>query len=261
MGLLSELLYEDEKFAGTSAGTTATPAAEIRSASVAAIPVMAARALPATVEGETKIAAIDQPRSTPTVPTTPACPCPTCNSHLAWESIYRDGVLRCDQCEPSPSPAMIGGWWGLVEGGSEINSRFTWVPVVFEGAERREALKTDRYGAGATRGASGGPPATFEATDAAIALLAKFESEDSKDGKDGETSTSTTHQPRWSPPDADGWCWGVDADGATHMRRHRFVEDGVAAMGEGLQWLGEGEAEWLSRMASVDEVWRERAAG
>lgn len=231
MGLLSELLYEDEK----AAGTATAPAAEIRSASVAALPVVAkAMAVPE------QVVAIDHP-----VPSTPACPCPTCNSHLAWESIYRDGVLRCDQCEPSPSPAMIGGWWGLVEGGSEINSRFTWVPVVFEGEERREALKTDRYGSGATRGASGGPPAIFEATDAALALL---------------TPTDDS-PPRWSPPDADGWCWGVDVDGATHMRRRRFVEDGVAAMGEGLQWLGEGEAEWRVRMAAVDEVWRGRAAG
>jgi hypothetical protein len=41
------------------------------------------------------------------------------------------------------------------------------------------------------------------------------------------------------------------------MRRRQFVEDGVAAMGEGLQWLGETEVEWRARMASVDEVWRE----
>lgn len=241
MGLLSELLYEDEK----AAGTATAPAAEIRSASVAALPVVAkAMAVPE------QVVAIDHP-----VPSTPAHPCHACGSYLAWESIYRDGTLRCDQCSPAPSAAMVGGWWGLC-GSADLG--FTWVPVVFEGAARRETLKTDRYGAGATRGASGGPPATFEATDAAIALLAKFESEDSKDGKDGETSTSTTHQPRWSPPDADGWCWGVDGDGTLHMRRRQFVESGVAAMGEGLAWLGETEEEWRARMREVDEVWRER---
>jgi hypothetical protein len=229
MGLLSELLYEDEK----DAGTATAPAAEIRSASVAAIPVVAkAMAVPAVLE---QASAIDQP-----APTSPAHPCPTCNSHLAWESIYRDGVLRCDQCELAPSAAMVGGWWGLC-GSTDFG--FAWVPVVFEGAARREALAKDRYGnaSHSSRGASSGHPATFEATDAALALL---------------TPTDDS-PPRWSPPDADGWCWGVDAEGATHMRRRQFVEDGVAAMGEGLQWLGETEVEWRARMASVDEVWRE----
>lgn len=218
MGLLSELLNEEKK----TTEPTVAPAAEIRSASVVATSAIVATS------------------TAPNTPATPAVPCATCNSHLAWESIYRDGVLRCDQCSPPPSPAMIGGWWGLVEGGSEINSRFTWVPVVFEGAERREALKRDRYGSGphSSRNASAAPSATFDPTDAAIATL----------------KPTDDSPPRWSAPDAFGWCWGVDGDGTLHMRRRQFVESGVAAMGEGLQWLGEGEAEWLSRMASVDEV-------
>lgn len=231
MGLLSELLYEDEKTAGTATAS----AAEIRSASVVALPVVAAKtmAVPAVPE---QVAAIDQP-----APSTPAHPCPACGSYLAWESIYRDGVLRCDQCFPAPSAAMVGGWWGLC-GSADLG--FTWVPVVFEGAVRREALAKDRYGNAphSSRGASGGPPSTFVATDSALALL---------------TPTDDS-LPRWSPPDADGWCWGVGTEGELHMRRHRFVEDGAAAMAEGLQWLNETEAEWRARMASVDEVWRER---
>lgn len=241
MGLLSELLYEDEKVAGTVAKTTATPAAEIRPASVVALSAMAAADLPVV----------------PAAPSTPAHPCRTCGSYLAWESIYRDGILRCDQCHPAPSPAMIGRWWGLdvVSGdggdsGDTAASRFAWVPVVFEGVERREALKRDRYGNAphSSRGASGGAAATFDPTDANIASLAAVEA----------SEDSPPRPPRWSPPDASGWCWGVDADGALHMRRQQFVADGVAAMGEGLAWLGETEEEWRARMRAMDEVWRER---
>lgn len=131
---------------------------------------------------------------------------------------------------------------------------FAWTPVVFEEAERREQLKTDRYGAGATRGASGVHNPPFDPTDAAIALLGKFEAPEASENC--EAGTPTRIAPRWSAPDAEGWCWGVAIDGTTHMRRARFVRDGPAAMGQGLPWLGEPAAEWWERLTVADEVVR-----
>lgn len=62
-------------------------------------------------------------------------PCPTCRGIVFWESIYRDGVFRCEVCEVPPSPRMIGrrigvggrpgdthpgGTAGVVEGGGGV---------------------------------------------------------------------------------------------------------------------------------------------
>lgn len=38
--------------------------------------------------------------------------CEKCGNANFWESIYLDSVLRCETCEPAPSPAMVGRWVG-----------------------------------------------------------------------------------------------------------------------------------------------------
>jgi hypothetical protein len=57
--------------------------------------------------------------STSTDPTT-AKPCPTCGCPLAWESIYRDGVKKCEQCHPAPSRRIVGERWAIVTAGVEV---------------------------------------------------------------------------------------------------------------------------------------------
>jgi len=47
-------------------------------------------------------------------------PCPTCGCPLAWESIYRDGVLKCEQCHPAPSRRIVGERWAIVTAGVEV---------------------------------------------------------------------------------------------------------------------------------------------
>ena len=54
-----------------------------------------------------------------TDPTT-AKPCPTCGCPLAWESIYRDGVKKCEQCHPAPSRRIVGERWAIVTAGVEV---------------------------------------------------------------------------------------------------------------------------------------------
>lgn len=34
--------------------------------------------------------------------------CEKCGCPDLWESIYGDGVLRCDLCEPAPTPGVVG---------------------------------------------------------------------------------------------------------------------------------------------------------
>jgi hypothetical protein len=34
-------------------------------------------------------------------------PCSKCGFPIFWRSIYRDGVLRCGECEPPPSPRLV----------------------------------------------------------------------------------------------------------------------------------------------------------
>jgi hypothetical protein len=47
-------------------------------------------------------------------------PCPTCGCPLAWESIYRDGVKKCEQCHPAPSRRIVGERWAIVTAGVEV---------------------------------------------------------------------------------------------------------------------------------------------
>jgi hypothetical protein len=47
-------------------------------------------------------------------------PCPACGCPLAWESIYRDGVLKCEQCHPAPSRRIVGERWAIVTAGVEV---------------------------------------------------------------------------------------------------------------------------------------------
>jgi hypothetical protein len=47
-------------------------------------------------------------------------PCPTCGCPLAWESIYRDGVKKCEQCHPPPSRRIVGERLAIVTAGVEV---------------------------------------------------------------------------------------------------------------------------------------------
>ena len=46
-------------------------------------------------------------RSEPS-PAATITPCPRCSGSSYWESIYQDGVLRCDTCEPAPTEEIVG---------------------------------------------------------------------------------------------------------------------------------------------------------
>jgi hypothetical protein len=52
-------------------------------------------------------------------------PCPRCGSPLFWESIYRDGVIRCRQCEPPPARRFIGRTLAVVPDDRPGSSEFT----------------------------------------------------------------------------------------------------------------------------------------
>ncbi len=46
--------------------------------------------------------------------------CPICGCPDLWESIYADGVLRCDLCEPAPTPSIVGRRIGLAAAELEL---------------------------------------------------------------------------------------------------------------------------------------------
>lgn len=54
--------------------------------------------------------------SGPEIPPEKNSPCEKCGSPIFWISVYRDGVMRCRECEPPPSPALIGELVQLVDG-------------------------------------------------------------------------------------------------------------------------------------------------
>lgn len=57
-------------------------------------------------EPRKKIAPAEPPKSVEQ----PACK--ICGGLNFWESIYLDGTLRCETCEPAPTPDMVGRWSG-----------------------------------------------------------------------------------------------------------------------------------------------------
>ena len=49
--------------------------------------------------------------------------CEKCGCPDLWESIYADGVLRCDLCEPAPTPDIVGRRVGLAAETLELDER------------------------------------------------------------------------------------------------------------------------------------------
>lgn len=151
----------------------------------------------------------------------PAAPCAICGCPVAWESVYRDGKLRCEICDPPPSTALVGRRVTVVH----VNGSSVWIPLDFvlqRAAERREQRKQH-----AAEDMFVGP--TFDR------LRDKIASED----------LSATLAATWSPPDADGWCYAIDSESRERARQQRHLRDPT------LQRLDESEAAWEERLAAM----------
>jgi hypothetical protein len=89
-GILSELLTDEKKY------SPAVPARKISDS-----------AIPANVERKNQPQEISQPSPLPSPLPSPEL-CDICEAAIRWQSIYRDGVWRCPECEPWPSRRLVG---------------------------------------------------------------------------------------------------------------------------------------------------------
>lgn len=73
----------------------------------------------------------------------PPVPCLICENPGLWESIYRDGIFRCPECDPWPARAFVGGFWMLVldSENSDRPAGYRW-EAIFAGAS--ETVYDDR---------------------------------------------------------------------------------------------------------------------
>lgn len=70
-------------------------------------------------------------------------PCPTCGCPLAWESIYRDGIKKCEQCYPPPSRRIVGERWAIVTAAADNGTpTHSWQPL--RDCWRHAAAERDR---------------------------------------------------------------------------------------------------------------------
>ncbi len=93
------------------------------------------------------------------------------------------------------------------------------------------------------RGVPGDPATTWENLSAAIQRAR----ETFGDTADGQT-VDRVPVASWTPPDADGWCYATDCEGAGRARRADCVGD------PNLQRLNETRDEYDRRMAESDRL-------
>lgn len=72
-------------------------------------------------------------------PIEPADPCPTCRCPSFWRSAY-GGELRCAECDPWPSLAMVGERWTIY---TMRNGQAVWMPCLRRGERAREVEPPD----------------------------------------------------------------------------------------------------------------------
>jgi hypothetical protein len=89
-GILSELLTDEKKY------LSAVPAQKISES-----------AIPTNVERKNPSQENSQPSPLPSLLPSPEL-CDICEAAIRWQSIYRDGVWRCPECEPWPSRRLVG---------------------------------------------------------------------------------------------------------------------------------------------------------
>lgn len=116
MGSLSKLIAKQNLNSGNSPPVDPSLAATSPAASTAPqLAAPAARKVPRVPGEKLAIAEPSASRASDEIG-----PCPTCGCPLAWESIYRDGALKCEQCHPPPSRRIIGERWAIVTAGVEV---------------------------------------------------------------------------------------------------------------------------------------------
>jgi hypothetical protein len=116
MGSLSKLIAKQNLNSGNSPPVDPPLEAPLPVMSTAPQPaVPAARKVPRVPGEKLAIAELAAPREPDEIG-----PCPTCGCPLAWESIYRDGVKKCEQCHPAPSRRIVGERWAIVTAGVEV---------------------------------------------------------------------------------------------------------------------------------------------
>lgn len=69
-------------------------------------------------------------------PIEPADPCPACRCPLFWRSAY-GGELRCAECDPWPSLAMVGERWTIY---TRLDGSRVWIKALRHG-ERAEVVE------------------------------------------------------------------------------------------------------------------------
>jgi hypothetical protein len=116
MGSLSKLIAKQNLNSGNSPPVDPPLEAPLPVMSTAPQPaVPAARKVPRVPGEKLAITELAAPREPDEIG-----PCPTCGCPLAWESIYRDGVKKCEQCHPAPSRRIVGERWAIVTAGVEV---------------------------------------------------------------------------------------------------------------------------------------------
>jgi hypothetical protein len=118
MGLISKIVknsQQPQKSAESAAQIPQEASPLAAPAPAVSMVVAAARKVPRVPGEKLAIAELAAPREPDEIG-----PCPTCGCPLAWESIYRDGVKKCEQCHPAPSRRIVGERWAIVTAGVEV---------------------------------------------------------------------------------------------------------------------------------------------